>query len=326
MILADKIMQLRKKNGWSQEELANQLNVSRQAVSKWESAQAAPDLSKVLAMSQLFGVTTDYLLKDEMEAEEAAPESGDPALRRVTLAEAAAYIAWRDKAALLIAGATLLCILGVAVMLCVTAAGALTNLGLSENAAGGLGIGALLLFAAAGVILFVYCGHRNSPYEFLDREDFETEYGVDGLARKKRLEGQRARTAQTCAGVALCVLSPVPLLIGAFLGNDLTQVLLLCVTLLLAGAGAALCIVAGVRKAALDKLLKQGDFTAREKRVSRVTGPVSAAFWLLAAAAFLAWSFLGDAWNISWVLWPVAGVLYAAVIVLCRALAGRESA
>ena len=66
MILADKIIQLRKKNGWSQEELAAQLNVSRQAVSKWESAQAAPDLNKILAMSQLFGVTTDYRLKDDL--------------------------------------------------------------------------------------------------------------------------------------------------------------------------------------------------------------------------------------------------------------------
>lgn len=67
MILAEKIMQLRKKNGWSQEELAEQLNVSRQSVSKWESAQSIPDLNKILAMSELFGVSTDYLLKDDAE-------------------------------------------------------------------------------------------------------------------------------------------------------------------------------------------------------------------------------------------------------------------
>ena len=66
MILADKIITLRKKNGWSQEELAEKLKVSRQAVSKWEGAQTVPDLERVLQMSQLFGVTTDYLLKDEL--------------------------------------------------------------------------------------------------------------------------------------------------------------------------------------------------------------------------------------------------------------------
>ena len=64
MILAEKIARLRKKNGWSQEELAEKINVSRQAVSKWESAQTVPDLEKVLTLGNLFGVTTDYLLKD----------------------------------------------------------------------------------------------------------------------------------------------------------------------------------------------------------------------------------------------------------------------
>ena len=71
MILANKITEERKKNGWSQEELANQLGVSRQAVSKWESASSVPDLQRVLELSKLFGVTTDYLLKDEI-----GPESG----------------------------------------------------------------------------------------------------------------------------------------------------------------------------------------------------------------------------------------------------------
>ena len=59
MILADKIIDLRKKNGWSQEELAEKLGVSRQAVSKWEGAQSVPDLARVLQMSELFGVSTD---------------------------------------------------------------------------------------------------------------------------------------------------------------------------------------------------------------------------------------------------------------------------
>lgn len=61
--LADKIVRLRKKNGWSQEELAQKMNVSRQAVSKWESAQTVPELEKILQLGALFGVTTDYLLR-----------------------------------------------------------------------------------------------------------------------------------------------------------------------------------------------------------------------------------------------------------------------
>ena len=69
MILADKIIELRKKNGWSQEDLAEKLSVSRQSISKWEGAQSIPDMNKIIKMSEIFGVSTDFLLKDEMEME-----------------------------------------------------------------------------------------------------------------------------------------------------------------------------------------------------------------------------------------------------------------
>ena len=63
MTTADRIQSLRKSKGMSQEELADAVGVSRQAVSKWESEQATPDLEKIVIMSDIFEVTTDYLLK-----------------------------------------------------------------------------------------------------------------------------------------------------------------------------------------------------------------------------------------------------------------------
>ena len=67
MILADKIIYLRKKAGWSQEELAEKMEVSRQSISKWEGALSVPDMNRILKLSELFDVSTDYLLRDEME-------------------------------------------------------------------------------------------------------------------------------------------------------------------------------------------------------------------------------------------------------------------
>ena len=63
MNMADRIQYLRKSKGISQEELADKVGVSRQAVSKWESEQSTPDLEKIIIMSDFFGVTTDYILK-----------------------------------------------------------------------------------------------------------------------------------------------------------------------------------------------------------------------------------------------------------------------
>ena len=92
MIFADKLITLRKKAGWSQEELAEKLNVTRQSVSKWEGAQSVPDIDKILQLSCLFGVTTDYLLKDagpgqrlpcQGQGQRAQAGAGDGALCRL---------------------------------------------------------------------------------------------------------------------------------------------------------------------------------------------------------------------------------------------------
>ena len=89
MIFADKLIDLRKKSGWSQEELAEKLNVSRQAVSKWEGAQSIPDMNRIIQLSELFGVSTDYLLKDNLE--QAEPTQGNDEVnssRTVSMEEA----------------------------------------------------------------------------------------------------------------------------------------------------------------------------------------------------------------------------------------------
>lgn len=74
MKLSKKIVRLRKVNGWSQEDLAEKLNVSRQAISRWEGATAQPDATNILQLSKLFGVTTDYLLNDEYESDNDLPK------------------------------------------------------------------------------------------------------------------------------------------------------------------------------------------------------------------------------------------------------------
>ena len=94
MTMGEKILALRKARGWSQEELAERIGVTRQAVSRWESGAAKPDADKIIAVCDLFGVSADYLLRDyaaapmEETAQQAAPRQttaiGD-AMRAMTL-------------------------------------------------------------------------------------------------------------------------------------------------------------------------------------------------------------------------------------------------
>ncbi len=73
MKLSDKIIKHRKANGWSQEDFAEKLNVSRQAISRWENGTVLPDAQNILQISKLFRVTTDYLLNDDYESDNDIP-------------------------------------------------------------------------------------------------------------------------------------------------------------------------------------------------------------------------------------------------------------
>ena len=93
---------------------------------------------------------------------------------------------------------------------------------------------------------------------------------------------------------------------------------MLCLTLLTVAIGVMFFIVAGVRWASMQKLLKEGDYSERGKRKSKITEAIGTAYWLIATAVYLGWSFLTNNWHITWVIWPIAGVLFAVVELICN--------
>lgn len=158
MTFSDKLIALRKKAGWSQEELAERLNVSRQSVSKWESAQSMPDIDKILQLSSLFSVTTDCLLKDTQDDTQPAAAQTPSPLPRVTLTQAEDYLTKAQANAPQMALATALCIVSPIPLLALGTVRELGLLGLDDDLAGGLGMIALLVLVACGVYAFVRVG------------------------------------------------------------------------------------------------------------------------------------------------------------------------
>lgn len=324
MLLADKIVTLRKRAGWSQEELAAQLGVSRQSVSKWEGAQSVPDMQKVVQMSRLFGVTTDYLLKEELGEPEPAPAEPDAPLRRVTMEQAADYLAQRQAAAPKLALATLLCVLSPVALLLLAALSDRPGAAISENAAAGIGLCVLLVLVAVAVAVFITCAAQVKAYAFLESEPFETAYGVTGMVRERRAAFAPRHTRGKVVGTVLCILSAVPLFIAVCLdGPDLLYVWAVCLLLVLAGVGGAVLVSGGVYWVAMDRLLEEDDYARPRKRQNGVVGAVSGIYWLVVTAAYLLWTF-GPWWDAqpqdTWILWAVAGVLYGAVMALVRGI------
>ena len=177
---------------------------------------------------------------------------------------------------------------------------------------------------AVAVAIFIRVGFTNAPYEFIEKEPFETEYGVDGLVKDAQKKYRSTYVKYNYIGSCICVLSPIPFLSAAFTDNDFFTVVMLTITLLIAGIGAMFFIVSGVRWASMQKLLKEGEYDPVEKKKSSFKETVGAIYWVVATAIFLGWSFITNDWHQSWIVWPIAGVLFVAVMMICNLIINKN--
>ncbi|MGN0316600.1 MAG: helix-turn-helix domain-containing protein [Lachnospira sp.] len=331
MILADKIMEERKKNGWSQEELAEQLGVSRQSVSKWESAQSVPDLTRILQMADLFGVTTDYLLKDNCEKKEDNVPLNEAVktvkdVRTVSMEEASDYLIIQKRTAPIIAFAVSLCIMSPILLIVLAGLADGGMLGISENLACGLGLVVLLVMVAVAVFFFIQCGGEVKKYDYLENKNLETAYGVDGMVRDKKEAFSRQYNLYISVGVILCIISCIPLIAMSLITEkSYIIVAMVGVLLFIVAIAVNMFVRVGIINSSFDKLLQEGDYTQNKKKSATVIDRIAGIYWLIVTAVYLGWSFATNKWDISWVVWPVGGVLFAAVILIVKIVIKEES-
>lgn len=320
MILADKIILGRKRLGLSQEGLAERLSVSRQAVSKWESAQAMPDIDRIVELAALFGVSTDCLLKEDMEMP-MGTGAEQPTRRRLTPAEADAFMAARRRSSRLISLGTALAVFSPVLLIFLAGFAEAGIGGVSENLAGALGMTALFGFVAGAVFLFVFSGRGMRAWKAIREEPFEAMPGVTDLANEKRSAYESVYTAGLAVGIGLCILAVVPLIVaGAMNAPDSVCTSMTALLLAIAAIGVYLIVRVSTVWGGFDALLQEGDYSDGEKKVSKKLQLVSGAYWCIATAIYLGWSFITDAWHVTWIVWPIAGVLFTAVMFVSRLL------
>ena len=325
MILADKIIENRKKNGWSQEELADKLGVSRQSVSKWEGAQAVPDMKKLIQMAEVFGVSTDYLLRDDIETPttpEVPPvDSGlEETVRRVSLAEASAFLEHNMKASETISTGVMLCILSPVILIILGGLSGSGMLNVNEQFAAMGGVVILLMIVAAAVALFIITSLRGRQYEYLENINIDTEYGVSGMAKERRSAYESAHSRLLVGGITLCVMAAVPLLILLMMGysnnSDLIPAVGVAALLAMVAVGAKLIVKTSIRQGGYDKLLEDGDYTRLNKKAGKYDG----IYWAIVLTIYLGWSFYNMQWQTTWIVWPIAGVVFAAYREIMKAI------
>lgn len=313
MILADKIIHLRKKNGWTQEELADKLNVSRQAVSKWEGAQSIPDMEKILQMSRLFEVSVDYLMKEEL-TESDYVEDTSTQVHKVSLEFANDFIKDTEIQAKQIALGVILFILSPVVLVTLSLFSEANLHDLTANQYGILGTITVIIMVVIGVGILIASASKMSRYQFLESETFDIQFGVEGMVLDAKARYKDTHTKGIIFGVSILILSVIPVLLSSVFG--IFKTLGVPGLLIMVALGVYILIRVSVKWAAFEKLLQEGEYNPRTKNKNDIVGTVAGIYWPLVVAGYLLWSFIGSAWHISWVVFPIAGILFGAISTL----------
>lgn len=322
MNLADKITALRRQRGLSQEELADMLDVTRQSVSKWEGGQSVPDIQKILQLSAIFGVTTDYLLKDD-EGEEIISRSDAPSPNtgnavKLSRERADEYLAQQKSNAVRYAVATALCILSPLVLIVLNLSPALEKIGVA--AAEITGICVLFVLVAIGVGIFIYSYLKTRPFSEINSGATVTEE-VRKYLEKGRQDFVPLFTALVITGVTLCILSTIPLIVCSLTYEECFYIgfVVFDVVIMLA---VMLFVWGGTRWYAYNRLLGLGEFSKEGRRKARISEIVGGIYWPLVVAIYLATSFITSEWGKTWIIWPVAAVIFVVVEAVIEAIFG----
>lgn len=217
MIFADKLIKLRKSMGISQEELSDKMNVSRQAVSKWESAQSIPDLDKILKLSTLFGVSTDYLLKDDLETEEFTID--ESLVKVITLEEANDYLRFTKKKAWFFGIATVFAILSPLTLIVLSILTDVSVNLIGEELAAIIGLVTLFTFVIISFTLFIVGEQDSYKYKKIINKNFNTQYGVNGIVASKKEKFRNLYNRCSLISTIFFIFSPVPLIVLSFTEN-----------------------------------------------------------------------------------------------------------
>ena len=307
------------------------LEVSRQSISKWESAQSIPDMNKILKLSEVFSVSTDYLLKDEIELDspgETLKIDTESSLKEVSVSmeEANAFLEHKNQAASQIALGVLLCILSPSLLIVLSTLQESSLLSLSEGKAVGIGVLFLFLLAGAGVALFIKNSIEGDRFHYIEKELLNTAYGVNGMVQEKKSRYQGTYTSQMILGIFLCIIAASPIFISMIIfgEDDLHTALAVPFLLLFVAVGVFRIVKTNIIWDALNMLLEQGDYRREKRWMSTKMKNVGQIYWCLVIAIYLGYSFITRRWDISWIVWPVAGVGYGASYAALSSPLGRR--
>lgn len=326
MILADKIIYHRKKLNLTQEELASELDVSRQSVSKWEGAQSIPDMNKIILLSNLFNVSIDYLMRDEYGEPEYLSENDISEIKKVDLEFANQFVKDTIQQSKAVAFGVMMIIVSPVMLVFFVLLKEEQLTTINEETLIALGTILLFVMIASAVGLLIKNGFKMSQYDFLNQDYFETEYGVEGAIKSKEAQFKPRMIRDVSLGVMMIILSVIPIFISELLISiPILRAISTPLLLIFVGVGVYLLVRANTQNSAYKKLLQVEDYTPKNKKRAPLLEKVGGIYWLSITAIYLAINFMKNAWHKSWIIWPVAGVLFGVISIIVSIFVKDES-
>ncbi|MEG0365924.1 MAG: helix-turn-helix transcriptional regulator [Coprobacillus sp.] len=296
-----KLQSLRKEKGLSQEALAEKLNVSRQAVSKWETGEGYPEMDKIILLSDLFQVSLDYLIKDSGQVNENSNKEDTYFMTSQKIKE---YLEFKSKFGLRIGGAVMLFILSV-----------LLPVWCSDTPYEKYGIFGMLCIVAIGVVVIIFTGMASEKHSELENKKINMSFN-DLQSLQEEYSRFKAKFGMAIAsGVGLIILAVAGVVLigeGAFEDKMGPSLLFVCVA-----CSVYVFITTGVKDGAYKFLVQNKRYiaekNAEQNSLFSITMP-------LAAMAYLVIGFTTGYWHPGWIIFPVVAIITSGI----EALRGKS--
>lgn len=296
MSLSENLQNLRKIKNMSQEELAEKLNVSRQAVSKWESGSGYPETEKIISICEIFDCSMDQLVKGKISNDIKSEKNN--------------YDLIMTKAAKEISLGVALILLGVSIML--TIIGFASNEQTEEQFAL-IGVIAILIGVVFAVPMFIINGSKIENFKKKNPKmaNVYTEDEVD--------EANSKYTKYLAAGISIIILGVVimMLLLGLkTFGEESTfpvAILMYLITI-----GVLIIVYSGMMKEKFNIEKYNYENTEEYKKVDNKVGKICGIIMLVTTIIFLLWGFTLNMWYINWVVYPVGGIMCGIVSIILK--------
>lgn len=234
--------------------------------------------------------------------------------RYVDREEAEAFIEMSRRTSIWVSFGVMLCILSPCALIYIGTLQDYSKNGISDGQIVLFGLIPLLLLIAIAVVMFCWNGMKMEKYEYMKKENFQMDAAFKEVLKQRQEQEKPKATLKVIIGILLCIFSVMPLLVvGAMFEDDLYAAYALIFLLVMISVSIWFFIAGGSTVNSLKILLQEEEFSKERKKSQKLMDVIGGIYWPIATVIYLGWSFWTMDWGFTWIVWPIAGILYGVI-------------